>query len=106
MALTIFGLDQIGYWAVIAEDIDKPLDSVRASWDREVSVGVAARPQPGGARRMASRRRAVPIAAGAQELPRRLARHRTPGLRALRESYPFPNRPVVDAAGRRPYQMD
>jgi hypothetical protein len=30
-----------------------------------------------------------------------LARHRAPELRALRESYPFPSRSVVDASRRR-----
>ena len=41
LLLVIFGVGQIGYWAVVAEGIEKPLDSVCASWDREASVGVA-----------------------------------------------------------------
>jgi len=41
LLLALLGFGQIGYWAVIAGGVEKPLDAVCASWDREASVGVA-----------------------------------------------------------------
>jgi hypothetical protein len=102
LALTIFGIGQIGYWAVIAGDIDKPLDSVCATWDREASVGIAL---------------LVPYATALAESHlddalfrlRRARKNCRAGwldvarqdYEQLREGYPFPSRSVVDASGRR-----
>jgi hypothetical protein len=41
LLLVIFGIGEIGYWAVFAEGIERPLDSLCAFWDRDASAGVA-----------------------------------------------------------------
>ena len=41
LLLVISGIGEIGYWAVFAEGIERPLDSLCASWDRDASAGVA-----------------------------------------------------------------
>jgi hypothetical protein len=94
--LAILGIGQIGYWAVIAKDADKPLDPACASWDREASLGIAALV-------------AEPTLAAESQLDEAFARLRRArqSCRAgwldvarqdytqLRELYPFPGRPLV-----------
>ncbi len=41
LLLAVLGFAQVGYWAVVADHIEKPLDTVCASWDHEASTRVA-----------------------------------------------------------------
>jgi hypothetical protein len=102
LALTIFGVGHIGYWAVLAEDTDKPLDSVCATWDREASVGIALLVPNATALAESHlddalfrlRRARKNCRAGWLDVARTDYEH-------LRQSYPFPSRSLVDASGRR-----
>ena len=40
LLLAIGGFAQIGYWAVVAEGIDRPIDSLCASWDRRTATAL------------------------------------------------------------------
>jgi hypothetical protein len=102
LALAILGIGQIGYWVVAAGDIDKPLDSICASWDREASVGIALLVPDATALAESHlddalfrlRRARKNCRAGWFDIARQDYEH-------LRASYPFPSRSVVDASGRR-----
>jgi hypothetical protein len=103
LLLVIFGIGQVGYWAVFSEGVEKPLDSICASWDREASFGVAL---------------LVPdaTALGESHLEEALFRLRRArkNCRAgwldiarqdyvsLRDDYPFPGRPMADARKAKP----
>jgi len=101
-ALAIFGVGQISYWAVVTEDIEKPLDAVCATWDREASVGVA----------MLVPNATLLAEAHLDDALFRLRRARK-NCRAgwldiarqdyayLREAYPLPTRPLADASSKR-----
>jgi hypothetical protein len=101
LALTILGIGQIGYWAVVG-DIAKPLDSICASWDREASVGIALLVPETTALAESHlddalfrlRRARKNCRAGWLDIARQDYEH-------LRKSHPFPSRSVVDASGRR-----
>jgi hypothetical protein len=102
LALLAVGcLVQIGYWAAGAEGDERPLDPVCASWDGEVSIGIAL---------------LVPIATPLAESQLDYAlfqlRRARKNCRAgwlnlarqdyldLRNAHPFPDRPSVDATSQ------
>jgi hypothetical protein len=102
LALTVFGIGQICYWAVVTGDLDKPLDTVCATWDRDVSAGIALLvPDPTALAEshlddalFRLRRARRNCRAGWLDIARQDYEH-------LRESYPFPGHSVVDASPRR-----
>jgi hypothetical protein len=99
--LALGGLAQLGYWAVVAQDIDRPLDSVCASWDREASIGIAllvprstalAETQLDDAlyrlRRARNNCRAGRLALAREDYA------------ALRDAHPFPGRSTAETSGK------
>ena len=102
LLLAVFGIGQIGYWAVVAGGIEKPLDSVCASWDREASVGVALlvpNPTALGESHLDDalfrlRRARKNCRAGWLDIARQ-------DYQSLRDDYPFPGRPMAEASGRK-----
>jgi len=102
LTLAVFGLGQISYWAVVAEDIEKPLDPVCADWDCEASVGIALLvpvSTPLAESHLDDalfrlRRARKNCRAGWHDIARQDYAH-------LREHYPFPSRPLADPSGRR-----
>jgi len=97
LTLAVFGLGQISYWAVVAEDIEKPLDPVCADWDCEASVGIALLVPVSTPLAESHLDDALFRLRRAQELPRRLARHCAAGLRASARALSVP-----EPAARRP----
>jgi hypothetical protein len=101
LLLAIGGFAQVGYWAVVAEGIDRPLDAVCASWDREASIGIALLvPDPGALAEsqldyalFQLRRARRNCRAGWLDLARQ-------DYAALRDAHPYPNRSLVDASGK------
>jgi hypothetical protein len=101
LLLAIFGFGQIGYWAVVAEGFEKPLDAVCASWDREASVGVALlvpRTTALDESRLEDalfrlRRARKNCRAGWLDVARQ-------DYLSLRDDFPFPGRPVTAASER------
>jgi hypothetical protein len=101
LSLAIFGLGQIGYWAVAAGDVQRPLDPICAAWDREASVGIAALvadPTPLAESRLDDallrlRRARQNCRAGWLDVARAEYEH-------LHDSYPPRGRSLVDASGR------
>jgi hypothetical protein len=105
LLLAIGGLAQLGYWAAVAEGVDRPLDAVCASWDREASIGIALLvPDPAALAEsqldyalFQLRRARRNCRAGWLDLARQ-------DYANLRNAHPYPNRSLVDAArkGARP----
>ncbi len=101
LLLAFGGFAQIGYWSVVAEGHERPLDAVCASWDREASIGIAllvpnqtalAESQLDDAL-FQLRRARKNCRAGRLDLARQ-------DYALLRDAHPFPNRSAVDASGR------
>jgi hypothetical protein len=101
LLLAIGGFAQVGYWAVVAEGIDRPLDALCASWDREASIGIALLiPNPTALAEsqldyalFQLRRARRNCRAGWLDLARQ-------DYAALRDAHPFPSRSLVDASGK------
>ena len=99
LLLALGGFALIGYWSVVAEGHERPLDAVCASWDREASIGIALLvPDPAALaeahlddalyklRRARKNCRAARLDLARQDYA------------TLRATYPFPSPPSVDVA--------
>ena len=105
LLLAVGGFALTGYWAVVTESVDPPLDVTCASWDREASVGIALLvpdSTPIAEARLDDalyrlRRARKNCRAGWRDLARQ-------DYADLRDAYPFPGRSVADVSskGRRP----
>lgn len=101
LLLVLGGFAQLGYWAVVAEGIDRPLDSVCASWDREASIGIALLVP----RSTALAESQLDDALFQLRRARKNCRAGRLGLAredyaSLRDAYPFPSRSAADASGQ------
>jgi hypothetical protein len=102
LLLALLGFSQIGYWAVVAEGIEKPLDAVCASWDGEASVGVALLVPSTTALDESRlddalfrlRRARKNCRAGWLDVARQ-------DYGSLRDEFPFPGRPLAEANGQK-----
>jgi hypothetical protein len=93
LLLAVGGFALIGYWSVVAEGHATRCD-LRVVGPRGEHRNCAPPPGRDGAYRVAARRCALSASACTQELPRRLARARSPGLHELAGRSPVSERAV------------
>jgi hypothetical protein len=101
LLLAIGGFAQIGYWAVVAEGIGRPLDIACTLWDREASIGIALLvPEP-----TALAESQLDYALFQLRRARKNCRAGRLGLARqdyanLQDTHPFPGRSLLDGSGK------